>query len=118
MQALEERMIEAMIDNEPGRYQRNGRQSRSRQLRCSLATIGYRFAQLRDRQSGGSLMPLVEALAIPAHEQYLEEALEPGIGLTVHVSYRRAQSEVERIAGQSMSHTTVSQSASEIGPPP
>ena len=52
-------------------------------------------------------MPLVEALAIPAYEQYLEEALEPGIGLTVHVSYRRAQSEVERIAGQSMSHTTV-----------
>jgi hypothetical protein len=107
MQALEERLIEAMIDNEPGRYQRNGRQSRSRQLRCSLATIGYRFAQLRDRQSGRSLMPLVEALAIPAYEQYLEEVLEPGIGLTVHVSYRRAQSEVERIAGQSMSHTTV-----------
>ena len=46
MQALEERMIEAMMDNDPGRYQRNGRQSRSRQLRCSLATIGYRFAQL------------------------------------------------------------------------
>jgi hypothetical protein len=33
--------------------------------------------------------------------------MEPGIGLTVHVSYRRATSEVERIAGQSMSHTTV-----------
>ena len=52
-------------------------------------------------------MPLVESLAIPAYEQYLEETLEPGIGLTVHVSYRRAQSEVERIAGASMSHTTV-----------
>ena len=107
MQAYEERLIETMIHNAPGRYQRNGRQSKPRSLKCSLATIAYRFAQLRDRQSGRSVMPLVEALAIPAYEQYLDEALEPGIGLTVHVSYRRAQSEVERIAGQSMSHTTV-----------
>ena len=43
-------------------------------------------------------MPLAEALAIPAYDHYLEEALEPGIGLRVHVSYRRATSEVERIA--------------------
>lgn len=107
MQAYEERLIEAMIHNDPGRYQRNGRQSKPRNLKCSLGKIAYRFAQLRDRQNGRSVMPLVEALAIPAYEQYLEEALEPGIGLTVHVSYRRASSEVERIAGQSMSHTTV-----------
>ena len=62
-------------------------------------------------------MPLVEALAIPAYEHYLEDALEPGIGLSVHVSYRRAQSEVERIAGQSMSHTTV-HNRLQNGPPP
>lgn len=107
MQAYEEHVIEAMIDNDPQRYRRNGRQSKPRHLKCCLGTISYHFAQLRDRQSGGSVMPLVKALAIPAYEQYLEEAMEPGIGLTVHVSYRRARSEVERIAGQSMSHTTV-----------
>lgn len=107
MQALEERLIEAMIRHQPERYRRNGSQTKPRSLKCSLATVAYRFAQLRDRQSGRSVMPLAQALAIPAYEQYLEEALEPGIGLTVHVSYRRASSEVERLGGQSMSHTTV-----------
>jgi hypothetical protein len=107
MEALEERLIEKLIQNEPERYRRNGRQSKPRYLKSSLGRIVYRFAQLRDRQSGRTLMPLVEALAIPAYDQYLEEALEPGIGLTVHVSYRRASSEVKRIRGHSSSHTTV-----------
>ena len=80
MKALEERLIETMIDNDPERYQRNGHQSKPRNLKCSLATIAYRFAQIRDRQSGRSVMPLVEALAIPAYEQYLDEALEPASG--------------------------------------
>ena len=37
----------------------------------------------------------------------MDEALEPGIGLCAHVSYRRAAAEVERIGGQTMSHTTI-----------
>jgi hypothetical protein len=37
----------------------------------------------------------------------LDEALEPGIGLCGHVSYRRAAAEVERIGGQTMSHSTI-----------
>jgi hypothetical protein len=57
---------------------------------------------------------LVEALAIPAYDHYLEEALEPGIGLTVQVSYRRARSEVERIGGVSMSHSTVHRRLQEL----
>jgi len=68
MQALEERLIETMIQNDPERYRRNGRQSKPRHLKCSLGKIAYRFAQLKDRQSGRSVMPLVEALAIPAYE--------------------------------------------------
>ena len=88
---MEERLIEAMMHNDPERYRRNGRQSKPRYLKSSLGTIAYRFAQLRDQHSGRSLTPLVEALAIPAYDHYLEEALEPGIGLSVHVSYRRAQ---------------------------
>lgn len=107
MQALEERLIDSMVQSDPERYRRNGRQSNSRSLKCTLGTIGYRFAQLRDEPSGRSLTPLVEALGIPAYDHYLDEALEPGIGLSVHVSYRRASSEVERIGGISMSHTTV-----------
>ncbi len=107
MKAVEERLINEMIQNDPERYRRNGSQSKPRYLKSSLGKVAYRFAQLKDRQSGRSLMPLVEALAIPAYDHYLEEALEPGIGLSVHVSYRRATSEVERLGGQSMSHTTV-----------
>jgi transposase-like protein len=49
----------------------------------------------------------VEALSIPAYDHYLEETMEPPLGLSIHLSYRRATSEVQRIQGQSMSHTTV-----------
>jgi len=114
MKALEERLISEMVHSDPGRYRRNGSQSKPRYLKSSLGTLPYCFAQLRDRQSRRSFMPLVEALAIPAYDHYLEEALEPGIGLTVHVSYRRATSEVERIGGQSMSHTTVHRRLQEL----
>lgn len=95
MKALEERLINDMLQRDSKRYRRNGSQSKPRYLKSSLGTIPYRFAQLKDQQSGRTLMPLTEALAIPAYDHYLEEALEPGIGLTVHVSYRRASSEVE-----------------------
>lgn len=107
MQALEERLIEDMIDTAPGRYVRNGHQRRPRQLKCSLGTIHYRFAQLTDRQEKATVIPLKEALSIPSHDRYLDEAMEAPIGLTVHVSYRRASSEIERIQGRSVSHSTV-----------
>jgi len=114
MKAMEERLIDAMVHSDPERYRRNGSQSKARYLKSSLGAIPYRFAQLRDQHSGCSLTPLVGALAIPAYDHYLEEALEPGIGLSVHVSYRRASSEVERIGGQSMSHTTVHRRLQEL----
>ncbi len=114
MQALEERLIDGMVRSDPERYRRNGSQSKPRSLKCTLGTIVYRFAQLRDEHSGRSLTPLVEALGIPAYDHYLEEALEPGIGLSMHVSFRRATSEVERITGQPMSHTTVHRRLQEL----
>lgn len=107
MKALEERLIEQMLQSHPGRYRRHGYQSKPRRLKCSLGVIPYRFAQLLDEQEGRILMPLAEALKIPPYDHYLEEALEPAIGLSVHVSYRRASSEVKRIQGQAVSHTTV-----------
>ncbi|MCK7513376.1 MAG: hypothetical protein MZV70_61310 [Desulfobacterales bacterium] len=70
-----------------------------------MCDFSYRFAQLKDRKTGRSLTPLVKALSIPEQVRFLDEALEPGIGLCVHVSYRRAAAEVERIGGQTMSHT-------------
>jgi hypothetical protein len=50
MKALEEQLIEHMVQKDPGRYRRNGYQSKPRHLRCSLGTIPYRFAQLIDQQ--------------------------------------------------------------------
>ena len=107
MKALEERVVQRWLEEDPDRYQRNGHQSKPRQLKCSLGTVPYRFAQVVDRKKGGTFMPLVEALKIPPHDHYLEEALEPSIGLAVHLSFRRATGEVKRIQGQSMSPTTV-----------
>jgi hypothetical protein len=108
MKALEERLIETMIYTHPGRYKRNGYQ-RKRTLKSSLGTITYQFAQLLDSQSAEhrTIIPLVEFLAIPSYTRYLEEATEPAIGLSVHVSYRRAAGEVERLTGIDMSYTTV-----------
>jgi len=118
MKAMEERLIDAMVHSDPERYRRNGSQSKARYLKSSLGAIPYRFAQLRDQHSGCSLTPLVGALAIPAYDHYLEEALEPGIGLSVHVSYRRASSGVERIGGQSICPYHGSSPSSGVGPKP
>ena len=107
MEALEEQVIQGWLPKDPDRYRRNGHQRKPRQLKCSLGTISYRFAQLVDRKTGHTFMPLVEALSIPTHDHFLEEAMEPSVGLVMHVSFRRAQSEVERIQGTTMSHTTV-----------
>jgi hypothetical protein len=107
MNALEEKEIQRLQEKNPERYRRNGHQSKPRRLQCSLGEISFRFAQMVDRKTGHTFMPLVEALSIPAHDHFLEEAMEPSVGLVMHVSFRRAQSEVERIQGTTMSHTTV-----------
>jgi hypothetical protein len=105
--ALEEKAIERFQEKNPKRYRRNGHQSKPRCLRCSLGEISFCFAQMVDRKTGHTFMPLVEALSIPAHDHVLEEAMEPSIGRVMHVSFRRATSEVQRIQGTTMSHTTV-----------
>jgi len=89
--------VQQYIDKDPMRYRKNGHQSKPRKMRCSLCTFSYRFAQLLDRKTGRSFMPLAKALSIPAHIHFLEESLEPSIGLCMHVSYRRAAKEIERI---------------------
>jgi hypothetical protein len=107
LEALEEQVVQRYLERDPERYRKNGHQSKPRQFGCSLCDFSYRFAQLLDRREGRSLTPLVKALAIPKQVRFLDEALEPGIGLCAHVSYRRAAGEVERIGGQAMSHTTL-----------
>ena len=107
LEALEEKVVQRYLEKDPERYRKNGHQSKPRKFSCSLCDFSYRFAQLLDRRNGCSLTPLVKALSIPEQVRFLDEALEPGIGLCAHVSYRRAAGEVERIGGQAMSHTTI-----------
>jgi hypothetical protein len=89
--------VQRYVEKDPERYRKNGHQSKPRQFSCSLCDFSYRFAQLRDRRNGRSLMSLVKALSIREQVRFLDEALELGIGLCAHVSYRRAAGEVERI---------------------
>jgi hypothetical protein len=107
LEGIEERAVERQMEKDPQRYIKNGHQSKARQFSCSMCDFSHRFAQLKDRKTGRTLTPLVKALAIPEQVRFLEEALEPGIGLSAHVSYRRAVAEVKRIGGQTMSHTTL-----------
>jgi hypothetical protein len=109
MRAIEEHVIETMMQNDPERYKRNGYQRKARMLKSSLGTISFRFAQIIDAQGNQkhTITPLVDFLAIPPYTRYLEESIEPAIGLSVHTSYRRSTSEVKRIQGTTMSHTTV-----------
>lgn len=107
LEGIEERAVERQVEKDPQRYIKNGHQSKPRKFSCSIGDFAYRFAQLKDRKTGCTLTPLVKALAIPKRVRFFEEALEPGVGLSAHVSYRRAVAEVERIGGQIMSHTTL-----------
>jgi hypothetical protein len=107
LEAIEEQAVERQVEKDPQRYCKNGHQSKPRQFSCSLCDFSYRLAQLKDRKTGRSLVPLVKALSIPELVRFLDEAMEPGIGLSAHVSFRRAAAEIERIGGQKMSHTTI-----------
>ena len=109
MKAFEEALIEKMLLKNPGRYKRNGHENNHRKLKTSLGTIRYRFAQLLDCKGNKphTIVPLKQFLSIPEYNHYLDESLEPAIGLCVHTSYRRSTSEIERIQGTTMGHTTV-----------
>jgi hypothetical protein len=107
LKAIEMKVVQRYIDKDPMRFRKNGHQSKPRQMSCSFCTFSHRFAQLKDRKTGRSFMPLAKALSIPEQVHYLEESLEPSIGLCTHVSYRRAAKEIERIQKRSMSHTTI-----------
>jgi len=107
LKALEEREIQKMMSAEPGRYVYNGHQRNARRLYSSLGNFYYQFRQLKDSKDGRTFAPLPEILSLPAYDHYLDEALEPGIGLAVHVSYRCSADEIKRIQGQSINHNTL-----------
>ena len=84
--AIEKDSIQELLSSDlKGRYSLNGRQ-RARTLKTSFGDFRYRFAQLRDNQLNQTVVPLREKLKIPRYKRYLNEMMEPAIGLSVHLS--------------------------------
>lgn len=104
--AIEDRVIASFKDTDNGRYVRNGRQ-RARTIKTSFGYLEYRFAQLVDRHTDKTLIPLREVLKIPKYRRYQNESMESSVGLAVHLSYNRANKEVRRIRGTGASRWTV-----------
>lgn len=104
---IEERAIERMRNQDPGRFVLNGHQRNQRQFRTSLGLFRYRLAQVWDGVEKKTLVPLKQELSLPAYRQCLEESLEASMGLVVHLSYRRSVKEVERIRGDRTSTSTL-----------
>jgi len=104
--AFEQRAIEQAKNLTKDRLIGYGRQ-RARTLRTSFGQFKYSFAKLKNMDTRQILIPLREALQIPKYRQYQNEAMEPAIGLSVHLSYNRSDLEVERILGSGASRWTV-----------
>jgi hypothetical protein len=103
--AIEEKAIQDLRTKKPNRYQRNGYQ-RSKLLRTSFGSLRYRFSKVRDKTTGQNLIPLRDRLKIPKYRQYQDESMESAIGLSVHLSYQRSKSEIDRIRGPAASRWT------------
>ena len=63
--------------------------------------------QMIDTQTGKTIVPLAKELGLEPYKQYQAGALESGMGLAIHLSYRQASSEVIRIRGQGPGKSTL-----------
>ena len=98
--ALEERMVSRWRREHPGHYISNGHQSNARKLITHFGAFCYRMIQTIDTQTGKTIIPLAKELRLEPYKRYQAGALESGIGLAIHLSYRQVSSEVIRIRGQ------------------
>jgi hypothetical protein len=113
-QALEERAVQNLMESEPGRYRKNGHQSTSRQMKTFFGTVGYRLRQMRDLRTSKAIFPLAQTLDLLPYRRYQPGALEPGVGLVMHLSYRQAGSEGQRIQGHGPSKSTLHRAVQEL----
>lgn len=97
---------EAILGYSGTSYSLNGR-LRERTLKTSFGDFKYSFAQLRDHNLHKTVVPLRDKLQIPRYKRYLNECMEPAIGLAVHLSYGRSEQEITRIKNHSASRWTV-----------
>lgn len=105
--AIEQRVIERLSKEEPGRYVLNGHQRKPRKLITQFGVFYYRMAQIVDKKTGKTIIPLSRELGIEPYRQYQAGVMEAGVGLAIHLSFARASSEVLRIKGQGPSKSTL-----------
>jgi len=113
-QAMEEQAIQNLMEGDPERYQKNGHQSTSRQMKTFFGTVCYRLRQMIDNQTGKKIYPLAQTLDWLPYRRYQPGALEPGVGLVMHLSYRQASSEGQRIQGHGPSKSTLHRAVQEL----
>ena len=87
-------------------YSLNGRQ-RERTLKTSFGNLKYQFIQLRNYKTHKTIVPLRDKLMIPKYKRYMNESMEPAVGLAVHLSYSRSEKEITRICYHSASRWTI-----------
>jgi hypothetical protein len=80
---------------------------RARTLVSSFGPFRYAFAQVKNVTNGKILVPLRESLNIPKYTRYQNDSMEDAVGLSVHLSYHRSNSEVTRIRGSGASKWTI-----------
>ena len=112
--ALEERAMNDLMAEDSERYQKNGYQSTKRKMKTFYGTVRYRPRQLIDRHTGKKVYPLPQSLNWLPYRQYQPGALEPGVGLAMHLSYRQASSEGQRIQGHGPSKSTLHRGVQEL----
>jgi hypothetical protein len=69
--------------------------------------VRHRLAQVRERTTGTVVFPLVEKLRMEPYRRYQGATLEAPVGQAVHLSYRLAAKETQRIRGQGPSKSTI-----------
>jgi len=101
--AIGEEIIEQMQKKFPSRYIHNGHQRKARELWTSFGPFHYYLAQLYDKLSKKTVLPLRENGFLPKYRRYTKEAMEAGIIFAVHLSYRWSSKEIARICEQALS---------------
>ena len=112
MRAVTERILSALeekakADYPADRFVRQGHQSSVRILLTSFGEVRHRLAQVRERTTGAVVFPLSEKLRMEPYRRYQGATLEAPVGQAVHLSYRLAAKETQRIRGQGPSKSTI-----------
>ena len=113
--ALESRAVKELKEKHPGRYNRNGKRQKPRQIKTSYGMFNYKFVLVFDKEKKNTITPLPGIIGLSAYERNTREAAEGGAGLVCHLSYRKSSAEVERIMGTQISKSELHREIQELG---